>query len=535
MSRPACRSPTTWAGWTSSSARAEAAVAEQSWADGYVVDVGYVHGFYGELAPSALGFAALMGGVRPPAFDAPFTYYELGCGQGATTAVLAAANPQGRFYGVDFNPTHIHNARALAGEAGLDNVEFLEKSFAEALALELPEAEVIALHGVWSWVSAENRAHIVEFIRRRLKPGGLVLVSYNALPGLAQVAPLQRLLADLAGSGAGEVLPRMRRAIELVQRLDKAGAGYFALSPAARVRLSQIGRQDPRYLAHEYLNATWMPCYHADVAKALGEAKLAYAASAVPLNNLGQLVLKPEWAKLVAEAPDRTMAETLADFARNTVFRKDVFTRGAPRPAPAELEALLDAARFSLARPRAQCQLSMKTSAGDLTLEAAAYAPVLDALARGPMTFRELLAAPECARLGGRARVRQAVFALAALDNVLPALPAAGEEERRARTRRFNAALLARKNLNEYGVLASPVLGSGLALPLLDRLFLASGKAGAEAVAFARSALAAAGMTLKMGEQPARTEADAARLLEARAEKFFGEDLPYYRLAGVAA
>ena len=193
-------------------------MAEQSWADGYVVDVGYVHGFYGELAPSSLAFAALLGRIAPPALDAPFTYYELGCGQGETSAVLAAANPQGRFTGVDFNPTHIHHARALARDAGIDNLEFLEKSFAELVALDLPDADVVALHGVWSWVSAENRAHIVEFIRRRLKPGGLALVSYNALPGMSQVAPLQRLLADHAGAGAGEVVARVGQAVDFARR-----------------------------------------------------------------------------------------------------------------------------------------------------------------------------------------------------------------------------------------------------------------------------------------------------------------------------
>ena len=60
-------------------------------------------------------------------------------------------------------------------------------------------------------------------------------------------------------------------------------------------------------------------------------------------------------------------------------------------------------------------------------MQAEAYAPVLDALARAPMTFDELARAPECAKLD-RVRLRQAVFGMAALGNIVPALPATGED-----------------------------------------------------------------------------------------------------------
>ena len=45
--------------------------------------------------------------------------------------LIAAANPQGRFYANDFNPAHIVFARDLAREARLDNVTFLENFFDE--------------------------------------------------------------------------------------------------------------------------------------------------------------------------------------------------------------------------------------------------------------------------------------------------------------------------------------------------------------------------------------------------------------------
>src|SRR5262245_45150239 len=130
---------------------------EQAWSAGYVVDVGYTEGFYREQAPTALRLVALSMGLRAVEVDRAFTYYELGCGNGYTTALLAAVHPHAQFVGVDFNPTHIYNARRLAEAAGLENVRFVEQSFADLAQAERAEADIVALHGVWSWINAENR------------------------------------------------------------------------------------------------------------------------------------------------------------------------------------------------------------------------------------------------------------------------------------------------------------------------------------------------------------------------------------------
>ena len=53
------------------------------WTDGYVSDISYTTGFYRELAPSYLSFAALTQGQQAPAPARAFAYCELGCGQGS--------------------------------------------------------------------------------------------------------------------------------------------------------------------------------------------------------------------------------------------------------------------------------------------------------------------------------------------------------------------------------------------------------------------------------------------------------------------
>jgi SAM-dependent methyltransferase len=504
---------------------------QPAWSEGYVVDIGYTQGYYRELAPSWLGLVALLGGLEAPDSGEPFNYYELGCGNGLSTLLHAAVHPHARFTGVDFNPTHIHNAQRLARETGAANVRFLEKSFAELAEGDDADIDMVCLHGVWSWIAEEPRRQIVEFIRRRLKPGGLVYLSYNSLPGLAQVAPLQRLLIEHAELGGGDSLERMQRTLAFAARLEKAGAAYFRANPLAKARLDRLGGHDPRYLAHEYLNANWTPFYHADVARDLAAAKLAFAGSAELIDNFNQFALAPAIAELIADLRDRTAVETIKDYARNQVFRRDVYARGAPQAGPREREALLGRTRFALARPRASCKFVHATPAGEVTLEQHAYAPVLEALGRTPMTFDELAGSPEAGRMD-RNRLRQAVFGMAALGNVQAALPERGEPERRAAATRFNQALLRQASVgSETTMLASPVLGCGVPLNFIHRLFVGASDE-AEGIARAQQALARGGQKLMKGEQPVESPDEVRAALAERARFFFHDLLPFYRQVG---
>lgn len=507
---------------------------DQPWADGYVVDIGYTHGFFQELAPSLLRFVTDLGAVEAVDITQPFNYFELGCGNGDTTILLAAANPIGRFFGIDFNPAHIHNAQKRADASGVANVTFIEKSFAELLDADVPEADVVVLHGVYSWVNAENRQHIVKFIRRRLKPAGLVYISYNALPGLSQVAPLQRLLVEYAATSKGSLESRVRESVRFATGIESAGAKYFNGNPLAKLRLERMRQQDPRYLAHEYFNSDWSPFYHADIVRDLAAAKLNFAASATLLDNFEQLILPANLLKTVAGFSDRAMAETIKDFAVNQVFRRDVFTRGASGRSFAERERCLEETRFALVRPRPACRFAANTAAGEVTMKEEVYAPVLDALASGPRTFQELQGAAE---LSGRGRnqIRQALFGMAALGNVLPALPGTGEQERRESTSRFNEAALVEATANgSFAALASPVLGNGHLLSFVDALLLRNHmNSGSGAVEDVQNELARVGAKLVQRGQTIESDQENRAVIERQAERFQQMVLPLLTQLGI--
>src|SRR5690349_15351480 len=165
---------------------------------GYVTDVPYVYGFKPMLAPAWLDLVAVLGGVAPPARNEGFAWCDLGCGQGVTAAILAATHPQGVFHGIDAMPAHIDHARRLAAEAAIPNARFHAAGFAAARDLPLPQFDYIVVHGVYSWIDRNGQRALRDFIDRRLKPGGLVYLGYNAMPGWGRDLAFQRLVRELA-------------------------------------------------------------------------------------------------------------------------------------------------------------------------------------------------------------------------------------------------------------------------------------------------------------------------------------------------
>jgi hypothetical protein len=50
------------------------------------------------------------------------------------------------------------------------------------------------------WISHDNRQVLVDFVRRKLKVGGVMYISYNTLPGWAAFAPMRHLMTKARSS-----------------------------------------------------------------------------------------------------------------------------------------------------------------------------------------------------------------------------------------------------------------------------------------------------------------------------------------------
>jgi SAM-dependent methyltransferase len=441
------------------------------WTEGYVSDIEYLPGFYVEQTPAHLDTVCLLQAMEPPVADGEgFGYCELGCGVGETALAIAAANPHAQVWGFDFNPAHIARGQGLAKAGGLANVHLVEASF-EELALgdgcEYARFDYIALHGVWAWVSAANRAHIVRFIDRYLKPGGLVYVTYNALPGWTSAMPLQRMLAMFAGVGHERSDRRIVHALEIAGAYAEAGSGAIPGEFLERLN-KESASGNLSYLSHEYLNAHWAPCYQMDVSRDMAAAKLSYIGTANLLENYPDLSLTPQQRELVARAP-KAFAETAKDYLMARTFRRDVFARGA-RPIPERrLQQRIRQTRLALVVPESAVTRDIKVPIGEATLNESFYKPALEALAAMPRTVGELMDLPEADK--STASPREVLGMLVGSRQVMT-LPNRTNAEGIATVRRYNAAHLraCADEARAVCALASSGTGSAITVRLFEML-----------------------------------------------------------------
>ena len=296
-------------------------------AHGYVTDTSYTDQFFRELAPAWLNYVAALNGARPVAVDRAFVYLELGCGFGTSTVVNAGSYPRGEFHACDIIPAHVEGGRRHAAAFGVSNVTFHEADFDHLLARRLPPCDFIVLHGVYSWVDDEARAAVRRVIDDRLKPGGLVYVSYNCLPGWASEAPLRKLLIEFSRSHNGDTAQRTAAALDVLTGFSRARPRYFKANPSALTAVEAWHKRDTEYVVHEFMNAAWQPFYAVDVADQLEAIGLRYVGSATLADNHPPLVLDAESAKAIAALETERERRVATDFATNQRFRRDVFVR----------------------------------------------------------------------------------------------------------------------------------------------------------------------------------------------------------------
>jgi SAM-dependent methyltransferase len=511
-----------------------------SWTAGYVLDIPYTSGFYRELAPSFLSFALLRQAVRPPVLSPGATYCELACGQGFGTALLAAANPQTRFWGFDFNPLQIANARRLAAEAGLTNVTFEDHSFEQACALApdaLPAFGVIALHGIYSWISPQNRDFVVRFIERRLKPGGLVYVSYNCMPGWAAMAPLQRLLREHADRHPDRSDVQAGAALELADRLREGGANYFIANPAVAPRMEKLPGMNRSYVAHEYLNAHWHPLYHVDVVREMEPARLTYACSATIPENIDSVSVPAALQPLLAESRDRGWQETLRDYVANKQFRRDLFVRGLSTLSVVEMGRVFGDAAFMAIAPRAAMSFTFQGPLGDIGGQEEIYGPIADAIATRPHTAAELARLPAMAGRPGSALVE--VLSLLTHAGHIHPLTTDVAAKAQPTVRAFNKAVLGRLRHGEnLGFLAASATGSGVAASYPQMLaalaLLENPKITVpQTVDFAWDLMSRTGQRLMKDGKMIQSKEETLPELEEQLTGFFSDRIPVWKTMGV--
>lgn len=371
------------------------------WQHGYHADSTYTCGFYRELAPAWLDFAALLKGQPSPRWNGSesFRYLELGSGMGLGLCLLAACHPEGEFTGVDFQPDHILHSRRLSETLQLTNIRFHEADF---LNLAKNPGELagchhyVVAHGIATWIAAPIRKALLELAAIALRPGGLFYCSYNTLPGWLSSFPLQQLAwleAKRRSSTPAAAAEAVRTASRTLQALLGSTEQPSALAqgfPGLHERLSGLESLDTAYLVQEYVNEGWQPHASHTFHSLAAAHKLRFIASASLPDNL-QSLLPENIRETVINEPDPIIRESLQDIGINQSFRRDIFCRGAYQLSGTELAQHFGALRFRLQEAPDQDSYVFGSNFGQITASHHLCAAVETSLAERPHSFAELL------------------------------------------------------------------------------------------------------------------------------------------------
>ena len=504
------------------------------WTEGYVADIEYTFGYYSELNPLRVPMLFLNTGLAPPKIA---TACELGYGQGVTVNIHAAASDV-RWYGTDFHPAHAAFARSMA-ETARSGAQLSDESFAEFCnRSDLPDFDFIGLHGIYSWISDVNQGVIVDFLRRKLKVGGVLYLSYNTMPGFATSGPLQHLVAkhcEVLAAPGKDSLAKVDAALEFVDQLFALNPAYVAANPGVVERLRVIKSQNRHYVAHEYLNEHWRPLPVAEIARHLAPAKLSYACSANYHEHLDVLNLTPEQRRFIGEIADPIFRQTVRDFIGNQQFRRDYWVKGARRLSPLEQAEAFRQLKIMLANSREDIAFSVTGALGKREMAPNIYGPIFDCL--GDDQARTIGEIEQTLSGSGMrlSTIVEAIMVLAGKGDIIPVQDEDAQARAKPHTDRLNLFFFEKaRSSGDMVYMASPVsAGGGVNVGRFYQMFLLALRQGPktpdELAEFAWNILEAQGQRMAKDSKPLETREENLAELAIQAREFLDKRMPLLR------
>lgn len=494
------------------------------WTAGYRADIDYTYGYYMELNPLRMQFALACSGLEFPEVR---TACELGYGQGITTHMHAAASNV-EWYGTDFNPSQANFAQYLSSTYA-DSAKMFDESFEEFCnRSDLPDFDFIAMHGIWSWISDENRQVLVDFLRRKLKVGGVAYISYNIMPGWAAFAPIRHLLSlhsKTIGAGGRGAISDVEAAVGFVDKLLATNPMYARANPQVPERMKKLKEQNKRYLAHEFFNQHWYPTPISQIIERLQAAKISLACPATYSEQLDVLHLTQDQQQFIRELPDPILQTSVRDFMMNHQFRRDYWVKGPRQMLPLERAEALSRMRVVLACDRRDVPMKISGTLGEIPVIEKFYNPVLDALAKHEVMSIQELQSKVASQGVGFAQLIQTLQIMGTSGHVALAQDDAAITKAQRKTEKLNNAIIRRaRGSADISNLASPVTGGGIDVGRFEQLFIHAAKQGRktpdEWAQYAWSVISASGQKLVVEGKPVESDAENLAELKKRAQTF---------------
>jgi len=269
--------------------------------------------------PDRMATIATLLGMNP-AHPASCRVLEIACGDGANLVPVAASLPGSRFVGFDFAPSGIERARRMASELGLVNTEFLTLDL-RAFPADFGQFDYIIAHGLYSWVPATIRRHLLPLFARHLAPDGVAFVSYNTYPGCYIRRAVWEMLKyhtrDVADHRAKLVAAR-----SLISLLSDPASTQKDSDAALRQELQAMSTLTDAALAHDDLSEPNDPVYFHEFVTELERSHLTFLAEA-EMHVMVGLGITPRVRQALGRM-DRLTREQYLDFVHFRRYRESL-------------------------------------------------------------------------------------------------------------------------------------------------------------------------------------------------------------------
>ena len=278
--------------------------------------------------PDHLAVLAEIHGIAAPHPRAA-RVLELGCGDGANIVSIAASLPGAECVGVDLSASQVRIGNALIQRCGLTNIRIVQGDVIDMAAAPAAwgQFDYIIAHGLYSWVPAAARDAILRIIAQTLAPTGAAMVSYNALPGGHDLAPI-RTLVKYHTDPIRQVEGRIRQARSMAEVYLRQLANF---DPEGREAFAErlnatVNSMSDHLLRHDWLSDNSVPFYFADFIATAQTHGLDFLCNAAP-SSQDPDALDEEARTLLLTVPDRVRRAQYYDFFQHTRFRATVLRR----------------------------------------------------------------------------------------------------------------------------------------------------------------------------------------------------------------
>lgn len=286
-------------------------------------NIPYHHSCFETTNPALLGAIGQIFGIpTKPAENC--TFLDIGCAQGFNPLVYAHVFPNSKCAGIDLSVKQIKDGKNLAKKFNINNLDLYHHDVADHKndPLKGKKFDYIVCHGVFTWVSADVRQSIMQYIKSHLHKNGIAYISYNSLPGWSRLLPIRETM-KMISRHTDHWEDKVKLAIEYLGKLSEQ-KHENDITRAAKENYNRLKKLPLSYIYHEFFEQYNEPLYLRDFIDIAQQHKLSYISDIMLNTSLSKPQSQDIVSMISAQNTDRNYMEQMSDIIYNRQFKSSL-------------------------------------------------------------------------------------------------------------------------------------------------------------------------------------------------------------------